>query len=224
VTATMAAAPHRPSCVSSERRSIRTPSGPTTCATPNTSRRFEITLPASDPLTTCGSALCTAKRAMISSGALPKLAFRKPPIPGPVCSAACSVASPISHASGMSAAHESRKSTTLSACVRKSIRIVMGARARSAQRILWIKARGAYRPVLEAVLFDWGDTLMQWAPGPGLLEEGHAAGFRALGREAAVGMTDRFRDVYLTSFFEPGVIEEIEYPSQVRRLRGEFAI
>jgi len=37
-------------------------------------------------------------------------------------------------------------------------------------------------------------------------------------------MTDRFRDVYLTSFFEPGVIEEIEYPSQVRRLLGEFEI
>ena len=39
---------------------------------------------------------------MISSGALPKLALRKPPTPGPVCSPACSVASPISHASGMS--------------------------------------------------------------------------------------------------------------------------
>ena len=40
---------------------------------------------------------------MISSGALPKLALKKPPIPGPVCSATCSVASPISHASGISA-------------------------------------------------------------------------------------------------------------------------
>ena len=39
--------------------------------------------------------------AMISSGAFPKVALRKPPIPGPVCSAACSVASPISHASGI---------------------------------------------------------------------------------------------------------------------------
>ena len=39
--------------------------------------------------------------AMISSGAFPNVAFRKPPIPGPVCSAACSVASPISHASGI---------------------------------------------------------------------------------------------------------------------------
>jgi putative hydrolase of the HAD superfamily len=78
--------------------------------------------------------------------------------------------------------------------------------------------------VLEAVLFDWGDTLMRWAPGPDLLETGHAAGFRALGREPAAGMTERFRDVYLASFFEPGVIEEVEYPSQVRQLLGEFGI
>ena len=39
----------------------------------------------------------------MSSGAFPKVAFRNPPIPGPVCSAACSVASPMSQASGMSA-------------------------------------------------------------------------------------------------------------------------
>ena len=37
-------------------------------------------------------------------------------------------------------------------------------------------------------------------------------------------MTDRFRDVYLPSFFELGVIEEVEYPAQVRRLLGEFGI
>ena len=48
---------------------------------------------------------------MISSGALPKLALRKPPIPGPVCSAACSVASPISHASGISASAASTNVT-----------------------------------------------------------------------------------------------------------------
>ena len=46
---------------------------------------------------------------MISSGALPKLAFRKPPMPAPVCSDACSVASPISHASGMSADRRERE-------------------------------------------------------------------------------------------------------------------
>jgi hypothetical protein len=35
--------------------------------------------------------------------------------------------------------------------------------------------------VLQAVLFDWGDTLMRWAPEPDLLEAGHAAGFERLG-------------------------------------------
>jgi putative hydrolase of the HAD superfamily len=78
--------------------------------------------------------------------------------------------------------------------------------------------------VLEAVLFDWGDTLMEWAPSEDLLEAGHAAGFAALGRAPATGMTVRFRDVYLAKFFEPGVIEEVEYPSEVRRLLGEFDI
>ena len=72
---------------------------------------FETTLPISDPRTTFGSPLPTAKSAMISSGALPKLAFRKPPIPGPVCSAACSVDSPISQARGTSAAAARTKRT-----------------------------------------------------------------------------------------------------------------
>jgi putative hydrolase of the HAD superfamily len=78
--------------------------------------------------------------------------------------------------------------------------------------------------VLDAVLFDWGDTLMQWAPEPDLLDVGHAAGFRALGREPVGAMTERFRDVYLPKFFEPGVVEEIEYPAQVRELLREFDI
>jgi len=78
--------------------------------------------------------------------------------------------------------------------------------------------------VLDAVLFDWGDTLMQWAPEPDLLEAGHAAGFAAIGRELVAGVTDRFRDVYIASFFEPGIIEEIEYPGEVRRLLSEFSV
>ncbi len=78
--------------------------------------------------------------------------------------------------------------------------------------------------MLDAVLFDWGDTLMRWAPGPDLLEAGHAAGFAALGRRPVAGVTERFRDVYIASFFEPGVIEEVEYPDQVRRLLAEFGV
>ncbi len=63
--------------------------------------------PVIDPRTTFGSPLSTANRAMISSGAFPKLAFRKALTPGPVCSAICSVASPIRNASGASAIAES---------------------------------------------------------------------------------------------------------------------
>ena len=97
------------------------PSGPAICVTPNTSRRFETTLPASEPRTTTGRFAPIAKSATISSGAFPKLALRKPPMPGPVCSAACSVASPISHASGMSESAASTKSVTSPAPVSLSI-------------------------------------------------------------------------------------------------------
>ena len=78
--------------------------------------------------------------------------------------------------------------------------------------------------VLAAVLFDWGDTLMQWSPSDDLLEAGHAAGLAAIGRDPIDGLTARFRDGYLTAFFEPGVLEEIEYPGEVRRLLGEFGV
>jgi len=78
--------------------------------------------------------------------------------------------------------------------------------------------------VLRAVLFDWGDTLMEWTPDAQLLTNGHRAGFAALGLEPIPAMTDRFRDVYLKEFFAPGVVEEVEYPTQVRRLLGEFDV
>ena len=78
--------------------------------------------------------------------------------------------------------------------------------------------------MLQAVLFDWGDTLMQWTPSDELLADGHRAGLAAIGREPISAMTDRFRDVYLREFFAPGVIEEVEYPVQVRRLLGEFGV
>ena len=78
--------------------------------------------------------------------------------------------------------------------------------------------------MLEAVLFDWGDTLMRWEFEPALLEEGHRAGLAALGLEPEPEMTIRFRDVYLPGLWEPGVLEEVEYPVLVRRLLGEFGI
>ena len=43
-----------------------------------------MTLPVSEPSTTVVSPSATANSAMMSSGALPKVALMKPPIPGPV--------------------------------------------------------------------------------------------------------------------------------------------
>ena len=57
------------------------PRPPASSAAPSTRRRFETTLPVSDPRTTSVSPSFTAMSAMISSGALPKVAFRNPPMP-----------------------------------------------------------------------------------------------------------------------------------------------
>jgi putative hydrolase of the HAD superfamily len=78
--------------------------------------------------------------------------------------------------------------------------------------------------VLEAVLFDWGDTLMRWNWDPQLLESGHAAGLRALGRDPLPALTKRFRDAYLPLLLAPGTLEEVEYPGLMRRLLAETGI
>ena len=70
--------------------------------------------------------------------------------------------------------------------------------------------------MLDAVLFDWGDTLMQWAWDPELLDAGHAAGLRALGREPAPGLTARFRETALPRLLRPETLEEVDYAAVVR--------
>ena len=57
--------------------------------------------PTIEALTTSCRPSPSANRAMISSGALPKVTFSSPPIPGPERAASSSVASPISAAVGM---------------------------------------------------------------------------------------------------------------------------
>ena len=74
------------------------------------------------------------------------------------------------------------------------------------------------------MLFDWGDTLMRWEFDLELLATGHAAGLRAIGRAADPAVTARFREAYLPKFFADGVIEEVEYPGEVRALLGECGI
>jgi putative hydrolase of the HAD superfamily len=77
--------------------------------------------------------------------------------------------------------------------------------------------------VIRAVLFDWGDTLMQWSWQPELLEAGHRAGLAAIGRDD-VAVTEHFRERYEPLFWAPGTVEELEYPGLVRSLLGDFGI
>jgi putative hydrolase of the HAD superfamily len=81
--------------------------------------------------------------------------------------------------------------------------------------------------VLEAVLFDWGDTLMQFAYSPELVSAGHRAGLAAIGRDdlpEVDALTEHFREEYEPLFWAPGTIEEIEYPGLVRRLLADFGV
>ena len=81
--------------------------------------------------------------------------------------------------------------------------------------------------MLRAVLFDWGDTLMEFAYDPALVEAGQRAGLEALGRDQLPdpnAVTAHFRERYEPMFWQPGTIEEIEYPGLVRELLGQFEI
>jgi putative hydrolase of the HAD superfamily len=77
--------------------------------------------------------------------------------------------------------------------------------------------------VIRAVLFDWGDTLMQWTGEEALIEAGHRAGLAAIGRDD-VAITEHFREHYWPLFSVPGTMEEIEYPGLVRDLLGDFGV
>jgi HAD superfamily hydrolase (TIGR01509 family) len=77
--------------------------------------------------------------------------------------------------------------------------------------------------MVEAVLFDWGHTLIDWVWDEELLAAGHTAGLRAIGREDA-GITKHFREVYEPLFWVPGTMEELEYPPLVRQLLADRGI
>jgi putative hydrolase of the HAD superfamily len=81
--------------------------------------------------------------------------------------------------------------------------------------------------VLEAVLFDWGDTLMQFAYDPALVAAGHRAGLEAIGDGEPTdveALTAHFREHYEPFFWVPGTVEEIEYPGLVAKLLGDFGV
>ena len=75
--------------------------------------------------------------------------------------------------------------------------------------------------MLDAVLFDWGDTLFHFDFDPDLLERGWAAGLAAVGRDddglpSAEASAERFREHYLPLLFQPDSLDEVEYPGLIR--------
>ena len=81
--------------------------------------------------------------------------------------------------------------------------------------------------MLDAVLFDWGDTLFHFAYDPALLEDGHRAGLDAIGRgelPEAPALARHFRERYEPLLWGPDTVDEVEYPGLVRRLLGDFGV
>lgn len=81
--------------------------------------------------------------------------------------------------------------------------------------------------MLESVLFDWGDTLMHFAYDEALIEAGHRAGLAAIGRDDlpdVAALTAHFQERYEPLFWQPGTIEEIEYPGLVRQCLNDFGV
>jgi putative hydrolase of the HAD superfamily len=79
----------------------------------------------------------------------------------------------------------------------------------------------------EAILFDWGDTLMLFAYDEALVEDGHRAALAALDRDdlpEVERMAAHFRERYEPFFWVPGTVEELEYPGLVRQLLGDFGV
>ncbi len=78
--------------------------------------------------------------------------------------------------------------------------------------------------MLEAVLFDWGHTLMDWVWADELVEAGVRAGLEAVGApaEAAATVTARYRaEAKLTDWEVP---EEVEYEPLVRTMLAESGV
>jgi HAD superfamily hydrolase (TIGR01509 family) len=79
--------------------------------------------------------------------------------------------------------------------------------------------------VIDAVLFDWGDTLFHFAWEEDLVEAGWDAGLGAIGRDDLPGHEEtaaRFRERYMPLLWVPGSLDEIEYPGMVRELLESF--
>lgn len=73
--------------------------------------------------------------------------------------------------------------------------------------------------MLRAVLFDWGDTLMEFRFDEELMADAFRQGLEALGRDELAPADDvlrHFREKFEPLFWVPGTLEEIEYPGMIR--------
>ena len=80
--------------------------------------------------------------------------------------------------------------------------------------------------MLEAVLFDWGDTLMEFRWDEELMDAAFRAGLAALERDdlPADEIRGHFRERFEPLFWVPGTVEEIEYPGMIRDALADFGI
>ena len=80
--------------------------------------------------------------------------------------------------------------------------------------------------MLEAVLFDWGDTLMDFQFDEELMDRAFRAGLAALDRAdlPAEEIRAHFRERFEPLFWIPGTLEEIEYPGMIRDALAHFGI
>lgn len=80
-------------------------------------------------------------------------------------------------------------------------------------------------PLLDAVLFDLGHTLMDWTWDDDLLVSGHRAGLEAIGRfsePAAEALTSRYlHEAQLQDWEAP---EEVEYPGLARTMLADIGV
>lgn len=73
--------------------------------------------------------------------------------------------------------------------------------------------------MLEAVLFDWGNTLVRFTWSDELLAAGHRAGLGALGRgDEAEAFTARYRAELLPRLGAPDAPQAVDYRAEVARL------
>ena len=81
--------------------------------------------------------------------------------------------------------------------------------------------------MLRAVLFDWGDTLMEFRFDEELMDTAFRAGLEAIGRDdlaPADEVRTHFREQFEPLFWAPGTLEEIEYPGVIRDTLGHFGV